>query len=481
MTTYWKVSCLIGCSLWTMGCQSIPSDRTRLSIHCEPPPKVAPIATVEVGGEVMTPKTIPVSSQYTLSLRQALLQAGGIKQQLSTGTPQVIEKLPPTTSKAFSPTSPAKGQDIELQNKIVKIFSEEKEMRRLLSVNSSIPILADRIQFRSPDQVGLAFDEFLQEVAQSVRISLERDSPRKLDTSTLDWNLDDPRVLLESLRSVFATLRDFNPEYANSAIPVFDQFLSSSSQSTELPSTRLETIQPVDEQLSVSPTGDVHQTVSAPLLIGLENLREVFPKKRTIFVHPELVFHTAIGDLPLRDGDFVYAIRAHQTSLPARFEMEYQNGNTVVGLDPAYNAIDPRDYKTIDRLLNVKNEALRKSQEPITLEDVCVVTRLHQEALGEQVFCIPINQEGRSSTKIPAGSIMPGDQFQFAYASRTSFLMERLVEPIQERIQQRAAEAQRCQEVRERLPADGSYLSRWNANVQSYARPVIQSARKLVR
>lgn len=482
MTSYSKAWYLIGCCLWIVGCQSISADRRHPSILCSPPPSMPPLALVEVGGEVMSPKTISVSKEHRLSLRQALLQAGGINEAHSTGiVPRIANTLPPQTGAVSSPSATVQRQDVDLQNKIVSILSDEKEMRQLLSVTSTMPGVAERIQFQLPDRESSDFDKFVKDVVGRVRLSLEFESPRKLDTSILDSTSDDPRVLVESLRSVFVTLRDLNPEYASNAVAVFDQFLRNSNPSTVLTGTPMEANQPTTERLPVPQVSDVNLADRMPLLIGLENQREAVSIKRTIFVHPELVFHTAIGDLPLRDGDFVYAIRADQTSLPTLLAIEHQSGNSVLGLDPKYNSIDPREYKTIDRLLNVKSKAMREAQEPISLEDVCLVTRFQQETLGEQVFCIPIEQVGRSTPKVPVGSIMPGDQFQFAYASRTPFLLERLVEPIQERVQQRVTEAQRRQEIRERLPTDGRYLSRWNASLQSYARPVVQSARNLVR
>jgi hypothetical protein len=475
-----KVWYLIGSCLCILGCQSIPFDRTHTLTHCPPPPPMVPIAVVEVGGEVQSPKAIPISQQNSLSLRQALLQAGGIKELPSTYySPQIANALPQPSGATSSASVLEQRPDVELQNKIFSILSDEEEMRMLLNLNL-IPAYA-RAQYRSPDREGSSFDEFLQDVVGRLRLALELDSPRKLDVSTLDATSPDPRVLVESLRSVFVTLREFNSDYADNAILVFDQFLQNSLATTASSSTPKDATQPPNERLNAHQLREVNQAGRVPMLIGIENRNEAILVKRTIFIHPDLIFHTAIGDLPLRDGDFVYAIRADQTSLPSLFENKHQSGVSVLGLNPAYNAIDPNNRKTIERLMGEKRNALKDAGQRITLEDVCLVTRSQTEALGKQIFCIPVEQEGRSTPSVPTGSIMPGDQFQFAYASRTPFLLERLLAPIQEGVQQRVLESQRCLETCESLPTDGRYVTRWNTRLRSYARPVVQSARNLIR
>jgi hypothetical protein len=437
---------------------------------------------VEVGGDVMSPKAIPISRRNSLSLRQALLEAGGIRELFThTNSPRIDDSIPQPSAASSSANALLERQEVELENKIVSILSDEDEMRQLLSVTPLYPFLTERIKFQAPEQEDSKFDEFLQKVVRMISISLRSDSKKRVDTSILDSTSPDPRVLVESLRSVFVTLREFNSDYADNAILVFDQFLQNAPATTASGSTPKDATQPPNERLNAPQLSEVNQAGRVPMLIGIENRNEAILVKRTIFIHPDLIFHTAIGDLPLRDGDFVYAIRADQTSLPSLFESKHQSGVSVLGLNPAYNAIDPNDWKTIERLMGEKRNALKNAGQRITLEDVCLVTRSQTEVLGKQIFCIPVEQEGRSTSSVPTGSIMPEDQFQFAYASRTPFLLERLLAPIQEGVQQRVLESQRCLETCESLPTDARYITRWNKRLRSYARPVVQSARNLIR
>jgi hypothetical protein len=476
-----KVWYVIGSCMCIFGCQSIHLDRTHTLPHCSNPSPMVPIAVVEVGGEVQNPKAIPISPQNSLSLRQALLQAGGIKELPSTyHSPQIANAIPPLSGSTSSVSELVQRSDIELQNMIFSILSDEEEMRTLLNLKLDPDYGRP---YKSPPREGSSFDEFLRDVVDSLRIVFifELDSSRKFDVSTLDATSPDPRVLVESLRSVFVTLREFNSDYADNAILVFDQFLQNAPATTASGSTPKDATQPPNERLNAPQLSEGNQAGRVPMLIGIENRNEAILVKRTIFIHPDLIFHTAIGDLPLRDGDFVYAIRADQTSLPSLFEIKYQSGVSVLGLNPAYNAIDPNDWKTIERLMGEKRNALKNAGQRITLEDVCLVTRSQTEVLGKQIFCIPVEQEGRSTSSVPTGSIMPEDQFQFAYASRTPFLLERLLAPIQEGVQQRVLESQRCLETCESLPTDARYITRWNTRLRSYARPVVQSARNLIR
>jgi len=429
------------------------------------------VGEVKTGGELHAASSFPTDVNRTLTLRQAILQSGGIRRQEAT-LEHVVSFLPGTQKRAHENREDADARSIET---LKAILADEVEVNQLLGseLEARLAGFNQRRNYRAP--IGESIVEYLQAATEGIATTLAFTSTTTVDVNMLDPKSTDRSKLIQGLQYAFQESAHNHPEFATHAIQRFNE-LSHAWSSEELA-----VVSNAEPTMSVPDYQTVHRsTKTIPLLVGLENARGSYLHRNTIYFHPDIVFTTAIGDIPLRDGDFVFAIRAEDTSLPRMMDVSHIWSVPVLGVSDAASAIDPIEFKNISRVVDLKIAAIQDAEQSVTMEDICILKRHSSGTVGSQSFYFPVRQSTVSHTPVPLGTIAPGDSFLFAYASRCPLVLERMLAPAKDRLEQRQTEVRANVECRSQMPAEGRYLSKLGAHWNYYTRPLATGAKRLI-
>ncbi len=416
---------------------------------------------VRVGGEVVEPRAIHVEDG-NLSLRNAILQAGGLKR---VEPPQLLLAQAPAVTHAS--TSP-QITDSDSLSILSPIFSNETEIQKLLGEPD--PIFGNRGSYSAPTDSTSTLVKYLQDVSAQMKVGMNRSLPLQ---TKLDPIKNSPSELIEDLKHAFDELASGNPEFSAKAIAALDLVLARLAPKNESSSPPIASTQQIFGQVPSTRT-------NVPLMIAIETADDNLMNRSKFFFHPELVFKTAIGDIPLRDGDFVYAIRAEDTSITIQQEYQHESGIPVLGVSNEFVAIDPNEFKKVTSVIQLKRDALGAANLAATLENVCILTR-QSGSLGSQTYVFPLTAPNQQDWNVTLGSIAPGDRFLFTDASRSPLIWDRLIETVQERLKDKRATELKNAKCKISLPVDGSYLNKMTANLKYYTKPLVDSTRNIIR
>jgi len=454
------------------GCKSPFMHKERLRRHCEP--TVERVGEVRTGGELNDPKIFAIDPSRTLSLRQAILQSGNIRRPNEQAEQiAIVQTQAPEQSVARAEVS-----DAELMQAIAPFLSNEEAVNRLLGANRAgrASGFSGSRTYSAPFETNLV--DYMQTAVGNIVVTATNDPSTTTDFTEINPSTTNRIEQLQILRAVFEGSKPNDPEFAASGVIVFDKLIQALDSNAKVLST------PVDAAsfIPVPKLQGVVQNKSkqiSPTLIGIENTSDSYLSRNTTYFHPDLIYKTAVGDIPLRDGDFVFAIRAEDTSLPRNLQIQHEWSVPVLGIDDEFSAIDPNSFPQIQQVFQLKRDALQRTGDISTLEDVCVLTRQNSGVLGTQSYYLPVSDAAEGPIEIPTGTVAPGDSFQFTYTSRSPLVLARLLGSVQDRVKERQIEGKKESVCKSKLPADGA-LSKWKANVKYYTSPVVRSARSLV-
>lgn len=459
------------------GCSSAFTTRPHVAEHCHP---VAVIAgQVRTGGDIAYPTVFPLDVDRVLTLRQALLQSGGIKsnavqpQATTVWQPMAVSAQPQPASNASEAQSPA----VDVVKELMPFLGDEVAMNQLLA-----PVQSGRFAaFASSVGYALPIETeevaFLRAVVFRTKAAAQLSQTTIIEDAKINSGSNDKVDLLKSLRYIFEQSKGNSPDFAARGLLTIDKVIAALEVGgTKTPVNTTAAGPSVQYVVPASTTKD-----SIVMLIGIENMRDSYLDRQTTYFHPDLIFKTAVGDVPLRDGDFVFAIRADATSLPRNLAVQHETSSPVLGVSAEFNAIDPTDFSQIEQVVQLKRNALRESGELATIEDVCVLTRQHAGTLTRQVFYFPIHNESLQHPSPELGTVTPGDSFRFVLASRSPFVLDRLLEPIQDKMSARVINQQRKDARLESLPAGSRLVTKVNSTWKFYTRPIVESARNIVK
>ena len=473
MNKHFKTWILAGFIIFA-GCKSPVMNKERLLSHHKP--VVERVGEVRTGGELNDPKVFAIDQSRILSLRQALLQSGNIRrpnqqaEQIAIVQPQASEQ----------PVTKVEVSDSEILKAITPILSNEEAVNRLLGTNRSgrASGFNGSRAYSAPTETNLV--DYMKTAVKGIVTTATNDPSSTTDLSKIDQSSTNRVVQLQTLRTVFEGSKRNDPEFASAGVMAFDKLIQAlESKATVLPKQVAAASSTPVQMLQGVVQNNTKQI--SPMLIGIENTCDSYLSRNTTYFHPDLIYKTAVGDIPLRDGDFVFAIRAEDTSLPSNLQIQHEWSVPVLGVNDEFTAIDPNSVRQIQQVFQLKRDTLQKTGDIATIEDVCVLTRHYSGSLGTQSYYLPVSDAVEGTTEIPTGTVAPGDSFQFAHASRSPFVLARLLGPIQDRLKERQLEVKKKADCKSKLPIDGRYLSKWNANMQFYASPVVNSARSLVK
>lgn len=463
------------------GCSTIRNVEKKAFCKHQPVVSTKPIV-VRTGGELQSQRTLTVEPGTSLTLRQAVIESGGLRAsvdhvlQPSNGQPNIPAIPAPAASQSankeresFSPTtrpdaSVAGSANLALNaptnlSALKAIFEDVPNMSQLLSVDPR------RRPYTPP--IGNSQLSLLQNTVDRITIAVAFNAPA-FDTNQLNSNETDVRKLLDMLIFAFEASVNNNRAFAESAIKEFNR------QKEIVPTT--------PTSLSPKATPTIFATAPTPMsyLIGLEN-RTV--SGETIYFHPNLVFQSAVGDIPLRDGDFVFAVPTNQTSLASSLEFDGDYSVPVLGVSEHFNAVKTSDYKQVAQVLTLQLNELAVRKEALTNEHIGVLRRGYSGTTRPEVFYIPLRSESENGAidGSPSGAIRPGDEFNFTFASRSPIVYERMVAPLTEKLKAERSKLAEQAKRRSQFPAEGRLLTATSANWNYYTRPLVEGARNIVR
>ncbi len=443
--------------------------------------KVDP-GTVTTGGMLQSQRTLQLVPDRVLTLRQAILESGGLLETASSSNDVVTQStaaeqssgqtsatLPtvaptPTSSPpsvpAPSPTA-AEQQEASTLQALKTTFSKIDQINALFQIDPMGP--RGRAVYRDP--VGDTIQQYLQSVNDNIAFAGQKHNP-SLDFIRIQGINKSLPELIDDLEFIIDSRKSNNPEFAAEALSEIRKLKN------------LKTAPPQQAPVSPKPTSINTPKVKRSVLIGLENR---IHRSETVYVDPQLVFKTAVGDIPLKDGDFVFATRTEDTSLPRNIKLDHESLVPVLGVSEEYNAVDPNEYSEIASVINLQVEELRKQEAMISSEHIGILRRQVTGSIRPEVFYIPIPNATSVESSSQLGTVMPGDSFLFTVASRSPIVYDRLVGPLQADLIDQRRELQKKAECRQKLPFEGNYVKKASANWNYYTQPIVQSARNIVR
>ncbi len=463
------------------GCSAIRN--VEKNAICKHQPIVsAPPIVVRTGGELQSQRTLTIEPGTSLTLRQAIIESGGLRESCglvsrpSNLQPEILLNPVPVAVQAANKEaelpSPSTKPDAAEAGASDSALSDQTKLNALKAIFEDVPNMSQLLRVdpqRRPytPPLGNSQLSFLQNTIQRMTIAAAFNAPA-FDTNRLNPNETNVRKLLDMLVFAFEASANNNRSFAEGAIKEFNR------QKEIVPTTP--NLLP---QIATSP---VFATAPKPksYLIGLESRIKT---GETVYFHPQLVFQSAIGDIPLRDGDFVFAVLADQTSLGSSLEFEGEYAVPVIGVSAQNNAVKTSEYKLVAQVLKLQLDALATRKEALTNEHISVLRRGYSGTARPEVFYIPMRSESQDGEidGNPSGAIRPGDEFSFTFASRSPIIYERMLAPLTEKLKAEGSELAEKAKRRSKLPAEGRFLTATSANWNYYTRPIIQGAKNIVR
>jgi hypothetical protein len=436
------------------GCLSVPNkEQCKRSLHCARDVSSTGFL-VRTGGLFEKPHDIYRQMSEQLTLRQAVLESGGIRQLEQFELRQVPVTEPArTTSPATKQSFPANSLEI-----LESIFGDDQKILNYFEVPNLI--LIDGYAASESEEPL----EYLQDTLSSLNAAIpypnQRMSEEWYEQDVSDWNL-----LLAMAEKPFAAYREVDFELSDGVI-------------AKLRSLKVVSNTATDERLlmGTKPSFNVTEKRQYDVLIGLTRSKN---PNETVFFHPRLVHQTAIGDVQLHDKDFVFAVRVSDTSLPQSHMSNDDFMIPVTGASEDYNAVQHSTHGRLEAILALVPSAERAS------DHVFVLSRPVSGKFGSEVFYLPLSVE--NSEWIPSedfvrdGQTRPGDSVIFAYAALSPIVCESLIAPIKASFDERRMQLNEGSNCRQILRTEGGYFSRTRTNCKYYSQTVVRNITNIFR
>jgi hypothetical protein len=436
------------------GCLSVPKkEQCKLPVHCARDISSTGFL-VRTGGLLEKPHDIYRQMSEQLTLRQAVLESGGIRQleQFELTQVPVIEQARSTSP---APKQPIPANSLEILD---SIFGDEQIILNYFERPNLI--LVDVYAASESDEPLEYLQGTLSSLNRLIQYPNQRMSEEWYDEDVSDWNL-----LLAMAEKPFAAYRDVDTELSDAVIAKLRSLKIASNTATD-----------VQLPMAAKPSLSITEKRQYDVLIGLT--RSKTPNE-TVFFHPRLVYQTAIGDVQLHDKDFVFAVRVSDTSLPQSQISVDDFMIPVTGASEEYNAVQHSTHGRLNSILALVPNADRAP------DQVCILSRPLSGKLGSEVFYLPLSAENTQWTPseefVKDGQTRPGDSVIFAYAARSPIVYESLIAPIKASFDQKRIQLSEGSNCRPILRADGKYFSRARANWKYYSETVIRNNANLFR
>jgi hypothetical protein len=448
-------------------------------LTCHSPHNIAQAErVVRIGGHLQnhTPITIPIESKLTL--REVFLQSGGV----SNATMPTLSFLSEQTIAATSNSSVEDGKKAELGNLTDDAFVKlTTSLTNPTEINTLIPVPPGRSRYQTPPSTDK--DEFIKDAFRTVKAQVvlnDASSPAKIDFASINLSMPSATESLDGLIAVFEAYEENNIDFAKVAVKDMRELKSllserdaSGKEATQdsNPQTKAELAPPVVQQVVAM------DRVS--YLVGLENSNDNIG---TIYVTPQLILETAIGNSELRDGDFVFAVPTSQTTLASQTQLGFETPQVAtIGLSTPYT--NAQIFSQVKEILErAQSDATQPNGKPLTLDSIAVLRREGVLNGRDETYYLPV--PSIHTSKDPAfaqmGRVRPRDVFLFTEASRSPIVLARIVQPMRERIENRAKDCVEKTQAESRLPADGRFTAKAIANFKHYTAPVSRTASSIL-
>ena len=439
------------------GCLSVQKkDDPKLLTHCGQE-TLTHEYVVRTGGLLESPHDIFRQGNEQLTIRQAILEAGGVRQKEEFGLVETpVSQQVPVIPVVPNPV-PSAGS-LEILN---SIFGNDQKILDYFDVF--------QIDGDSKEGYSASTSTDPLEYLQDTLFSLTSVVPAPNNRMTENWydeDVSDWNGLIAMAEKPFEAYRDNDAEFADSAISKLRSLkiaLNTSSSDVRPP-------------MATKPSFNVSTKRQTEVLIGLTRSKT---PNATVFFHPRLVHQTAIGDVTLHDKDFVFAVRVTDTSLPQSQISSDDFMIPVTGASEEYNAVQHSTHGRLKSILALVPNAERAP------DHICIISRPVSGKLGSEVFYLPLSVENTEWTPsdefVKDGQARPGDSVIFAYAARSPIVYESLIAPVKASFDQKREQLVKESNRRQILPADGKYLSKARANWKYYSQSVVRNTTNVLR
>ena len=414
-------------------------------IHRHHPVEIGQIRT---GGLLNDPGVLEFVPGHAISLRQAVLESGGIRREQDL---TLVQQSPPVEQ--------ARPATAELDTTSLKpVFDEQANIEQLFNVDT------DFFEYEPP--VANDSENYLRFAVMQLRRAIAFSEPA-IDTERLQYDNQDSNQLLDNLIFAFEAYKQNNPQFADNAINLFRKLKTQAILRRSVSAS--------NSTPSVVRTESRYQKV----LIGLVRSRD---EGRTYYFHPELIFKTAIGMMDLRNGDFVFAIEAADTTLLQKYELADSFLVPVVGVSERFNSVDYADYRTLSEVYELYDRSIAERGLIASVENVAVLDRTASGVSSSEVFYIPM---GADEANVPIGKefvekgrLRPGDSLVFTYASRSPLILRELLNSASSQQHNLGQRHPKLGEMKN--SAVGKNLSKAARDLQYYVSPITPSVKSLL-
>ena len=410
---------------------------------------------VKTGGALRFPKAISFSDSESLTLNQVILESGGVETTIQNVEVASLEqpKLPVRLEQVSA-------DPVALQT-VTDLFQDVENMSKLLAV--------DRRVSAYDVPIGRNLIELLQVVSSEIKDVLDATprAKRPITSSEIDATSFDKQTLVKQITLAIGAYQQNNPDFAAQIIRPLEIL---EGASTTITSTSL-----VNEPVANRTLKQV--TVDSPVMIGLTRKSS----GTTHYIHLELVESTTLGEIELRDGDFVFATKVDDTSVAQPYSTNRSFIVPAIGVTNKHNAIESQNHPKIANVISQHRNALITSGAQLTAENVAVFSRKLSGKLTSEIYYLPVSFDASNDNAMAIagdGQLRPGDSFLFTQASRSPLVAQAIRKKVVDVLE---AQSEKNRVDRKPGPRVNKAIKRAKQNAEFYAQPIISGIKSRLR
>jgi hypothetical protein len=315
--------------------------------------------------------------------------------------------------------------------------------------------------------VGENATRFMRVVATQIKLLIDGNpntplvAPQTIEDDTLDLE-----KILDQVTTATTAYRKNNPDFADKVIQQLNQAKNS-----------LSPVQPQIDEPRGTAVLPKEVVVEAPVLIGLRRATE---PGITRYIHPGFITSTALGEIDLRDGDFIFATEVSATSLSQR--VGNSNGNFLVpafGVTAENNAVESSRFPQIGGVISRHRTALMSSGVTPTGQNVGIFSRPSSGKFASEIFYLPVSEDSSSkglASVLTQSRFRQGDSFLFAQVSRSPLVMKEIKARVSD-----ALASPKHANVRKPRRRIEQVAKRTKRNAEYYLGPVVSGIKSRLR
>ena len=419
MKWYLKLAMAFFGGVFNLGCQTINQPSTILP-DCKHNETKRESIRIRTGGILNAALVFDKAVEDTVTIRQILLESGGIKKRDRMTVLREVGRTLPSPAINELPTAfssmPADISDLQQLEIVESIFGEAEQSRlKALFVEPG----TRPVDVWSPVNAPRVLDpaEYLFLVLKVIK--RQADPNLQPQGVWLNTNTRDINELVTTAETLFLHNRSRNPEYVDEVVRKLRSIRSPAKgeATSGLPNTETTSHVADPSQRDQTSRFAIEELGKEELvLIGL--LRD----GKTNYFHPFLIDHTALGDIILRDKDFVFAIEAGRTSLRSYNVASQDFYIPVSGVAANFNSVQQSTHPTFRNILALVQV------DQFTTDSVFILERASISKNTRDTFHLPLaflgDQVGSVKEVIGDSKVQPGDSVVFTKAFYTPIVRD---------------------------------------------------------